>query len=280
MAQVNKSGFTLVELAIVMTIIGLLIGGILKGQELLENARVTSTIAQVKSYEAAVTGFQDIYGGLPGDLVDAGNRIPGCNQNCTPSIDAYSGDGGKAGDGYVGGNSFLEETFWGGDTLSHPPVGGFDESILFWAHLLKANLIAGVSDEALTTANTPVAFGVTHPAAKIGGGFQVGSQVRKDGFRFPGSPAGDDTVALGASLVSVLVADDMYQDRVDPAKQPLTPGRARQIDSKMDDGAPMTGTVHAYGTTTSCFADDGNDGYAYDSSLSSKDCGLVFMLKN
>ena len=41
----HEKAFTLVELAIVMTIIGLLIGGILKGQELLENARVTSTIA-------------------------------------------------------------------------------------------------------------------------------------------------------------------------------------------------------------------------------------------
>ena len=49
----NQKGFTLVELAIVMTIIGLLIGGVLKGQELMENARVTSTVAQVKGYEGA-----------------------------------------------------------------------------------------------------------------------------------------------------------------------------------------------------------------------------------
>ncbi len=47
----NQSGFTLVELAIVMIIIGLLIGGILKGQELVSNARVTSTVAQIKGID-------------------------------------------------------------------------------------------------------------------------------------------------------------------------------------------------------------------------------------
>ena len=51
-----KKGFTLVELAIVMIIIGLLIGGILKGTEMIENAKISSTLAQVKAYTAAVPG--------------------------------------------------------------------------------------------------------------------------------------------------------------------------------------------------------------------------------
>jgi prepilin-type N-terminal cleavage/methylation domain-containing protein len=52
--QTSQAGFTLVELAIVMIIIGLLIAGVLKGQELIANARVTSTVAQVKAIDAAI----------------------------------------------------------------------------------------------------------------------------------------------------------------------------------------------------------------------------------
>ena len=59
-----QAGFTLVELAIVMIIIGLLIAGVLKGQALIQNAQVTSTVAQVKSIEAAISTFSDTYATL------------------------------------------------------------------------------------------------------------------------------------------------------------------------------------------------------------------------
>ena len=47
-----QAGFTLVELAIGMIIIGLLIAGVLKGQALIANAQVTATVAQVKGYRS------------------------------------------------------------------------------------------------------------------------------------------------------------------------------------------------------------------------------------
>ncbi len=72
----SERGFTLVELAIVMIIIGLLIGGILKGQELINNARVSSTAAQAKAIESGISTFRDKYAGLPGDLANPLVRLP------------------------------------------------------------------------------------------------------------------------------------------------------------------------------------------------------------
>ncbi len=63
----GKKGFTLVELAIVLVIIGLILGAILKGQSLIQNAKIKRLKADVDSIVAAVYGYQDKYGYLPGD---------------------------------------------------------------------------------------------------------------------------------------------------------------------------------------------------------------------
>ncbi len=73
-----QAGFTLVELAIVMIIIGLLIAGVLKGQALITNAKVTAQVAQFKAVDAATSTFKDMYSALPGDIALATTRLPNC----------------------------------------------------------------------------------------------------------------------------------------------------------------------------------------------------------
>jgi len=79
----NQKGFTLVEIAIVMVIIGLLIGGILKGQEMINNAKVKRVVKQADEMRAAVMTFYDKYGQYPGDensaLFPPGDLIAGNN---------------------------------------------------------------------------------------------------------------------------------------------------------------------------------------------------------
>jgi len=63
----TEAGFTLVEIAIVLVIIGLLLGGILKGQEMITQAKIKNAINDFNGVTVAVTSYQDRYRALPGD---------------------------------------------------------------------------------------------------------------------------------------------------------------------------------------------------------------------
>ena len=89
----NQKGFTLIEIAIVLVIIGLLIGGVLKGQSMIQNAKVKRLVNDVDGLRAAVLTFQDRYGMLPGDE----------NSTTAPTGDANNGNN----NGY-----FNENTGW------------------------------------------------------------------------------------------------------------------------------------------------------------------------
>ena len=70
----NQKGFTLVEIAIVLVIIGLLLGGVLKGQELISNAKIKSTQQNIQELSAALYAYKDKTGYLPGDDPTATNN--------------------------------------------------------------------------------------------------------------------------------------------------------------------------------------------------------------
>lgn len=77
----QAAGFTLIEIAIVLVIIGLLLGGVLKGQELITGARVRNLISQQDGIKAAYFGFLDRYRALPGDYAQATTNITGATVN-------------------------------------------------------------------------------------------------------------------------------------------------------------------------------------------------------
>src|SRR4051812_39195127 len=84
----KQTGFTLIEIAIVLVIIGLLLGGVLKGQELITAARVRNLASQIDGVKVAYFGFQDRFRSLPGDLslVTANANIQGMPGGCAGAL--------------------------------------------------------------------------------------------------------------------------------------------------------------------------------------------------
>jgi len=226
----------------------------LKGQELMENARVTSTIAQVRGYEGAVTTFRDTFSSLPGDMPAAQTRLQNCAANCTATT-------GTLGDQVIGSNST-------GMTATQNAVG--TEPTKFWLHLAKANMISGVTEAAMT-GGTP-AWGETHPSASIGGGFIVayGTGAATAGTWGTTQPIGNNFV---------LVQQVTQVPNATPGVQVLSPLRAAQIDRKMDDGLSTSGSLKAYGLPASCHQ-GGPAGNSYNETSANKDCGLAFTMNN
>lgn len=250
----ENQGFTLVELAIVMTIIGLLIGGVLKGQEMIQNARVTATIAQVQGYTAALHTFRDRLDNWPGDFPRATTRLPGC----TAANYCVDGDG----NGRVG--ALL--------TSGEFDVSTAQENAQFFKHLALADLISGVNPSANPA--TP-AWGQTFPAGRFSGGFQplhlsqISTYFTLSGFylRMSGNmQAGQATAASGT---------------VNEEQASISPPYAAVIDRKMDDGMPGTGSVQSYdiyygADNGACEAYGGNN--AYDETDKKRVCNMLFRL--
>src|SRR5512135_749970 len=90
----NQSGFTLIEIAIVLVIIGLLLAGVLKGQELINSAKVKNLATDFKNIPLFIYGYQDKYKALPGDDANVATHLGTGATACSPtSTTCNPGDG-------------------------------------------------------------------------------------------------------------------------------------------------------------------------------------------
>ncbi len=207
----SEQGFTLVELAIVMVIIGLLIGGILKGQELIANARISATVTQIKGLDAALNTFQDKYNVLPGEVTTPANRLPGCA--AAPCNTAPTTVNGRF-----------------DNLVTAAPAG---EGVVAFAQLNASDLISGVD----STAAAGVTFGGQLPAIRAGGGMWLASTNAAGA-----APGGFDAAAVGRANTNYAVLNGTPA-AIAAGTGGYTPTAAAQIDRKVDDGLPNAGIM-------------------------------------
>lgn len=235
-ARAKESGFTLVELAIVLVIIGLIVGGVLVGQDLIKAAELRATSSDIEKYNAAANTFRNRFNGLPGDLL-AGRA----DQFGMPSRTGDAGEGD--------GNGLME-----GCAESASALGC--ETAIFWVDLTRAQLIAnaftvgagasdGIDDTALAAGD---AFGEIANVSD-GARFLPSTPLRESAFIHVYPQGGRNFYYLGAletdaaGVVSTVGPAAGGHDTTGLAG--LTPAEASQLDDKVDDGAPTTGILRA-----------------------------------
>lgn len=218
----QQSGFTLVELSIALIIIGLLIGGIIKSQEMMSNARIASTINTFENIQAAISTFQESYGTVPGDMRSALTRLSNCNDDTF----CQNGDG----NGIIASDG-SDQHNWRSTFDNTVPEA---EAFQFWKHLALANLLKSVQSNG--DPDNPM-IGTTNPSTPLGGVLEF----YYDGGMRTGN-GNDETKGHIARLSANNFAGE-------PAGA-ITTQKAWIIDQKIDDGRPNTGYVIAdYGVT-------------------------------
>lgn len=135
----TQFGFTLVELSIVLVIIGLIIGGVLTGQQIIQNARITNAINGIQAYQGQLQTYSQNFGALPGDDPSATTRFP----SMTMSL---NGNGNNK----IGTASSFDSAATEGDA---------SESLHVWAHLRAAGLVKNQVTSGTTAIQPPNPFG-------------------------------------------------------------------------------------------------------------------------
>lgn len=218
-------GVSLVELSIVLVIIGLLIGSVVGGLAIKNSSELRSIITQVDQFKVAISGFQDKYGDLPGDMPDAHSYWDNGSNTICGTAAQCNGDGNSG----IG---------LGSD-------GNDSESFRFWQHLSLAEFVEGQYTGRGTSAQH-VPYENCPGTSRTGGGYHAITHT-------------NDTLTVASTNIAVGGYDTEVYPGGWPANKFLAPSEAYYIDNKTDDGDPDNGksqsrNYYSGGWQTGCIA--------------------------
>jgi prepilin-type N-terminal cleavage/methylation domain-containing protein len=227
----HRQGFTLIELSIVLVIIGLIVGGILLGQTLISAAAVRAQISQIEKYQTAVATFREKYGYLPGDI-PAGPAA----QFGFAARGTYAGEGD--------GNGVIEGIETNASGSNNGTFEGAGETVMFWVDLSAAHLIDGTFNTASATSGLGKALTATS-SPSISAFLPTAKIDNNQGYVYVYSYNGANYFGLAPVYILYSYSGDGYVTASSNNSGSLTPQQAYAIDTKIDDGMPLTGNVTA-----------------------------------
>ena len=239
MQQNKQSGFTLVELAIVLVIIGLIVGGVLAGQPMIRNAELRSVISDRDSILAAVGTFQTRFNALPGDMRDATKYFGAQNADhatcialTTAPTDTSTCNGN--GDKQIGGNNQYEV-------------------FRAWQHLSNAELVPGSFSGVTATAGMVLDmepdWNILESDTIAGAGWWITYIPPMNSATKAAAGGSADHLYDGMwGNVVILASLSVEVPTVgNVASQPvLAPVEMKMLDEKSDDGRPATGMIRVW----------------------------------
>lgn len=235
-----KAGFTLVEISIVLVIIGLVIGGILVGQDLIFTARLRSVTSEVQKYEVAVNTFRLKFNCLSGDC-----------SNATDYMVTTNGDG----NGKIGSPTLIE---------MH----------LFWQHLALAGLISGNYSGVGVGGQQGVVIGTNAPQSSYSSG---SGYAFNTGVVTYGMGSGVTFARYYNSIISFGLNDNIIAVGIGNLNAGvLTPTQALLLDRKYDDGSPANGYISTFTNLVNLCTTGTTLTAAYNTANSRLICPILF----
>ncbi|MDX1974403.1 MAG: prepilin-type N-terminal cleavage/methylation domain-containing protein [Rickettsiales bacterium] len=243
--RARQNGFTLVEMAMVVVVVALVVGGVLAGKDMLENSRRQSVINDINSYKTATALFMQRYNYMPGDF-----------PNASTYWGASANNGGA--DGFIGGS-----------TSTPLAMASSTEPLFSWQHLSEAELING----------NYTGTGATYtPGSNV-----PRSALNNNAFSFFYAAPGSGNGYFNANYKHVIVygSATSLATTVPTNRAGLKPFEAADIDRKIDEGMPGLGNVlsytsHASGPTTGC-ALGTTSAATYVTTTTGVACSLIFI---
>jgi len=269
MMKRRQSGFTLLELSLVLLIIGLIMAGILVGQSVVRTARIRNATGDLARYTQAFNNFRDKYKALPGDFYNArnfwGTDSGGC-PNASTGLPAtpYSAALQQAtcngnGDGHIGDGNLT--------------AGGAQDFEVFraWQQLSASGLMNDISTTAFngisgsgSSLNAVVGINVPMATMKEAGFTVIYQYVTGGGDSNHFTNLNNHVLILGTAYTNGLTYGAL-----------LTPIETLAIDNKLDDGLPGSGNIQTFKTTLN--PNCTTSATAYNTGYTSNACAVMYI---